>query len=112
MPVSREFRDHVLDLLAGAGAVRAKAMFGGAGLYLDDTMFALIADDVLYLKVDDGNRAAFEDAGSEPFVPFPDKPYPMSYWEVPSDVMEDPETLCAWARDAWEAARRSGRKKR
>ena len=43
MSVSPEFRTHVLDLLSGLGPVTAKSMFGGAGLYLDGAMFALIA---------------------------------------------------------------------
>ena len=112
MSVSPEFRTHVLDLLSGLGPVTAKSMFGGAGLYLDGAMFALIASDVLYFKVDDGNRSDYEKAGSEAFVPFEDKPYAMSYWEVPPDLMEDPHALCAWAREAWAAARRSGTKKK
>lgn len=107
MTISAEYREYVLDLLSGAGNVTARSMFGGAGLYLDGTMFALIASDVLYFKVDDGNRVDYEDAGSAPFVPFSDKPFPMSYWEVPPDLMEDPEELCRWAHRAWEAARRS-----
>ncbi len=111
MSISAEFRDHVLDLLADLGAVRARAMFGGAGLYLDDTMFALIARDVLYFKVDEGNQQPYKDAGSQPFVPFADKAYAMSYWQVPPEVMEDPGTLCCWAGKARDAARRSGRGK-
>lgn len=106
MSISPEFRDHVLDLLAPLGAVRARAMFGGAGLYLGDTMFALIADDVLYFKTDAGTAGDYEALGMGPFKPFDDKPMIMPYHEVPPDVMEDSETLCAWARRAWEAARR------
>ena len=62
-------------------------------------------------KVDDTNRPDFEAAGTGPFIPFEDKPYPMSYWEVPADVLEDQNELCGWARKAWEASRRSGSKK-
>lgn len=109
MSISPEFRDHVLDLLAPLGAVRARTMFGGAGLYLGDAMFALIADDVLYFKTDAGNADDYEALGMGPFKPFDDKPMIMPYHEVPPDVMEDPETLCAWARRAWEAARRARR---
>ena len=32
-------------------------MFGGAGLYMDDVMFAILADDVLYPKTDDSNQS-------------------------------------------------------
>ncbi len=111
MTFSPEFRDHVLDLLAPLGAVRSKSMFGGAGLYLDGVMIALIADDILFFKVDDITRADFEAVGSTPFVPFPDKPYAMSYYQAPEDALENSEDLCTWARSAWEAARRQKKKK-
>jgi DNA transformation protein len=103
MPISPEFRDHVLDLLAPLGAIRARAMFGGAGIYLGETMFALIADDVLYFKTDASNAGDYEALGMGPFKPFDDKPIVMPYHEVPPDVMEDSDTLCAWARHALRA---------
>jgi len=108
MAVSPEFRDYVLDLLEPLGAVRARAMFGAAGLYLDGTFFAIIAGDVLYLKADEASRGAFEAAGASPFAPFADKARTLSYYEVPGEVMEESERLCAWARRAWQAARRAG----
>ena len=112
MAVSPEFRDYILEMLEPMGAVTARAMFGGAGLYLDGTIFGLIADEVVYFKVDAGNREDYEAVGSGPFVPFADKPYPMSYWEVPAEVMEDAEVLRAWTLKAWEAGRRTGAKKK
>lgn len=115
MTMSPDFRDYLLDQLAPLGPVQAKRMFGGGGLYLDGAMFGLIADDVLYLKADDANRADFEDAGMAPFTytnKARKKPVQMSYYETPGDVLEDPEALSAWAGRAWEAARRSGRGKK
>jgi DNA transformation protein len=73
MPISDEFIDYVIDQLAAWGEVSARKMFGGAGLYRDETMFGLIADDVAYLKVDDSNREDFVRAGASPFNPYPDK---------------------------------------
>ena len=79
MASSAEFRDHVLDLLAPLGPVTARRMFGGFGIYLDGVMFALIADDILYLKVDDRTRPDYEAAGSAPFRPRPrGKPFTMA----------------------------------
>jgi DNA transformation protein len=73
MAISDEFIDYVIDQLAAWGEVYARKMFGGAGLYRDETMFGLIADDVAYLKVDDSNREDFVRAGASPFNPYPDK---------------------------------------
>ena len=59
---------HWVDLLQPLGAVRARAMFGGHGIYLDGVMFALVHEDELYLKVDDVTEARFEAAGLPRFV--------------------------------------------
>jgi len=97
MSVSDEFVEYVLDQLSRWGGVTSRKMFGGAGLYRDGKMFGLIADDAAYLKVDDSNRKDFVEAGSSPFKPYPDKPMTMSYFEVPPDVLDDPEELMRWA---------------
>ena len=105
MAVSDDYRDFVLEQLARAGRVSARAMFGGVGLYLDGLFFALIDEDTLYFKTDDSNRARYEAAGSRPFCPFPDRTdQAMAYWQVPADVLEDPEQLAAWAREALAVA--------
>lgn len=105
MAVSDDYRDFVLEQLAPAGRVTPRAMFGGVGLYLDGLFFALIDDDTLYFKTGDTNRARYEQAGSKPFCPFPDRPdQAMAYWQVPADVLEDPEQLTDWAREALAVA--------
>ena len=105
MAVSDDFRDFVLEQLGPAGRVTSRRMFGGVGLYLDGLFFALIDDDTLYFKTDDGTRARYEKAGSKPFCPFPDRPeQPMGYWQVPAEVLEDAEKLSEWAREAMGVA--------
>lgn len=104
MPVSAEFREYVLDQLRAVAPVSARAMFGGVGIYSRGTFFALIADDVLYFKVDETNRSDYEAAGSRTFNPF--NKNPMKYFEVPVDVLEDEEQLRRWTRAALEVARK------
>jgi DNA transformation protein and related proteins len=100
--------DHCLELLAPLGTVRARRMFGGHGLYLDDLFFALVAWERLYLKVDDETRGHFEAARCEPFVyAGKNKPIAMSYWTVPADAMESPASMQPWARLAIAAALRA-----
>jgi DNA transformation protein len=110
MPVSGNYLQYALDLLKVLGPVSAKRMFGGAGLYLEGSFFALIADDALYFKVDDTNKADYLNAGTGPFKPFGS--YAMSYYEVPADVLEDEEQLKEWALKAVTAARRSSSARR
>lgn len=100
--------DHCLELLAPLGAVRAKRMFGGHGLYIDELFVALIAFERLYLKVDAQTQPAFQATGCEPFVyDGKGKPITMSYWTVPAEAMESPALMQPWARQAIEAALRA-----
>jgi DNA transformation protein len=116
MPVTKTFVAHALDLLAGLGAVQARSMFGGYGLYADGAMFGLLDDDELFLKADDVSRAAFLDAGCKQWVyPSPKGPMAGNYYQPPAVAMEDPEAMLPWAKLAVEAAgraRRTTRKKR
>ena len=83
-------------------------MFGGYGLYLDGLMFGLIANDVLYFKVDDQNRQSYIDAGSGPFTyEGKSRPVEMSYYRVPDELMDDPGRIAEWAELAHQAAQRS-----
>ena len=106
MAVSSDFLQYVLEQLSGLGNVDFRRMFGGAGLYHDGLFFGLIADDVLYLKVDDSNREDYEHAGMRAFRPYRDREQvSMSYFEVPAGVLEDPELLTGWARKSIAAAK-------
>ena len=79
-------------------------MFGGSGLYADGVFFGIIASDVLYLKVDDSTRGAYEKAGMKPFQPYPGRSGTMKYYAVPLDVVESQPELEAWARTAIRVA--------
>ena len=112
MPVTDEYREFILGQLEPFGFIRTKNMFGGVGVYCEEVFFAIIADDTLYFKVDDSNRGDFESAGMDPFKPFEDKAYTMGYYEVPIDVLEDPELLIQWVDKSVNVARKKRAKKR
>ncbi|MCE9524000.1 MAG: TfoX/Sxy family protein [Alphaproteobacteria bacterium] len=106
MAVSAEFRDYVADLFATFGETKTKLMFGDAGIYFKDRMFGLIVDERIYLKANDETRAAFDAEGSKPFT-FETKNgerMAMSYFELPSRLLDDPDELATWARRAYEVA--------
>jgi TfoX/Sxy family transcriptional regulator of competence genes len=63
MAVSPGFIDFVVEQLEGCGPIVTKRMFGGVGIYSGDTFFAIIDNDILYLKVDDTTRKDFEREG-------------------------------------------------
>jgi DNA transformation protein and related proteins len=113
MPSLRdEFVDHCTELLAPLGAVRTRRMFGGHGFYVDDLFIALIAGERFYLKADALTRAAFEAAGTTPFVyakagDASGGLVSINYFSAPEEAMESPPQMQPWARLALAAALRA-----
>lgn len=104
-----EFVHFIVENFQPLGPVLAKRMFGGHGLFLHDVMFALIAWDTLYLKVDQINRPAYDARGLPPFsyVGQQGQTVTMSYCEAPPEGLDDPEVLKRWGGEAYAAALRA-----
>lgn len=100
----------VCELFAGMGAISIRKMFGGAGVYAQGRMFALLADGVIYLKADEALQARLSAEGSAPFVWAPDtgpragQKVQMSYWRLPDEALDEPETAVQWGRAALAVA--------
>ncbi len=108
MTVSTDYLAYVLEQLAPLGGVSSRRMFGAAGLYCDEHFFALIADDTLYLRVDDSNRADYSARGLAQLRPYADRPHlSMNYFETPAEVLEDARQLLLWASRSVAVARRA-----
>jgi DNA transformation protein and related proteins len=112
------FVEKVLRLLLPLGPVHAKAMFGGYGLSLDGSTFAIITrNERLFFKVDDESRAAFAKAGGKPFTyqrPTKDgsmRAVSMSYCEAPDGTLTSAQRLLPWAERGVAAAKRAAQKK-
>lgn len=107
MPLSPRFTDYVLELLAGFGRLEAKRMFGGAGLYHDGVMFAILDDDVVYFWVDDALEADLKAQGSVPWS-YSQKSdgavREMGYWRMPETAADDPDEAVSIAKRAFAAA--------
>jgi len=83
-------------------------MFGVDGLYCDGLFFAIVADDELWLKVDDVSRAEFEAAGAEQYMfEMKGKPTPIPYYRAPEDIFDDEDSLRFWTQHAIDAALRN-----
>lgn len=112
MSVTPSFQSFVVEQLGKVLTdVRARRMFGGVGIYAGSLFFALVDDDVLYFKVDASNRPDFEARGMGPFKPYGEGGETMQYYQVPEDVLEDPEELRAWAEKALGVAQRKRKAK-
>jgi DNA transformation protein len=111
--VSASFKEFLHEQMAGFGAVTIRPMFGGAGVYHDGLMFALVDDEVLYFKVDDNSRAVFEAENLPPFVySRKDQKIDMSYFRSPERCMDDADEMAIWCRIAYGAALKAVAKKK
>ena len=105
-----EFVNFLREQFAEFGDVSSKRMFGGHGIYYQGLMIGLVADDVLYLKVDEYSEPQYRRAGSRPFTSTQaGKLIRMSYYEAPPVTLDDPDEMKQWAELAYAAACRSQR---
>ena len=105
MKVSSEYLQFIMQKLEPLGYVTSRAMFGGYGIFHEGVIFALIAGNTLYFKVNNSNRAMYELAGSKPF------PHGISYWEAPAELLEEDNRLYEWANISIEIAHQLSLKK-
>lgn len=106
-----DYVNYCLEILAPCGAITARAMFGGHGLYRNGLIFGLIADDVLYFKVDSQSQQAYRAYGSTPFTYEKNgKTYAMSYYQVPGTVLENTVLLATFVDEACAISRQKKKK--
>lgn len=110
MAVTDEYLAYAVGQLSALQSVSSRRMFGGVSLYQAGAIFALIDNDTLYFKVDEGNRCDYKAEGMEPFCPFGQNGPTMSYYQVPEAVIEQPDDLAIWARKSVEVSHRTKRK--
>lgn len=109
------FHEFVMELFGPMGPVSVRRMFGGAGVFREGLMFALLADDTIYLKTDAALRAELEAEGCAPFIwvrPSDGKEVDMGYVSLPTDAMDEPDMASDWGRRAFTVALAAKTKKR
>jgi DNA transformation protein len=108
MVASDSFAEFLREELAPIGRVTMRRMFGKTGVFCDGLMFGMVTDNMLYLRVDDHNREAFEEAASFPPLSYEKKgcTIDLSFWRVPERLFDEPDELVTWARVALAAAAR------
>ena len=108
------FHEYVEDLFANLGRIRIRKMFGGAGVYSGEDMFALIDKDRVYVKSDEHLKEHLESEGGEPFEwtnPNVGKTIQMSYMSFPVNAPDDRDEASAWGRKALDVAIQARRAK-
>ncbi len=101
--------EHVLEQIAGFGAVTTRKMFGAVALYHAGLIFGMVDDDMLYLKGDDTLKPEFEKENLSQFT-YASKAgghTAMSYWRAPERCLDDTSEMELWCKKAFAAALRS-----
>lgn len=104
----------VEEALESMGRLSLRKMMGGATLYLDGIIFAIMVDGELWLKSDAEADPVWDAVSRERFtVTFKDGTVDrMNYRRAPSDVYDDADELQRWVSVSLEAGRRRVVKKR
>ncbi len=93
------FSDFILDQLGELDSVEARRMFGGYGLYQDETFFGIVHKGKLFFKIDESTVREYRLHKMKPFRPNA-KQTLKSYYQVPADIIEDADELREWAMKA------------
>lgn len=102
---------YIEDLFSPFANVQCKRMFGGIGIFRDGLMFALEADGVIYMKVDEHNADDFN-VEELPAFTFESKrgAITLSYRQLSEGAFDDEDVLVRFARGAFDAALRNNKK--
>jgi DNA transformation protein and related proteins len=113
MVASDSFAEFLREQLAPLGRVTMRRMFGKTGVFCDGVMLGMVTDNMLYLRIDDHNREAFQEAASSPPLSYEKKgsAIDLSFWRAPERLFDEPDELVTWARLAMAAARRVAAKR-
>ena len=108
MVVSDSFAEFLREQLAPLGHLTMRRMFGKTGVFCDGVMLGMVTDNVLYFRVDDGNREIFKEAEAFPPLNYQNqgRMIDLSFWRAPERLFDEPKELVEWARVALAAARR------
>lgn len=111
MAVTREQTGWLEDLFAVLPGSRVRRMFGGAGVFRDGLMYALMmGDGQVALKADAATAPDFRAEGMSEWH-YPDRKTSaeraMGYWYMPERLADDEDELRQWALRAFECACRA-----
>ena len=113
MVASADFVEFLAEQLRPLGRLTTRRMFGKTGVFSGCMMFGMVADNVLYVRIDDLNRATFKEAEAFPPLSYEKRGemIDLAFWRVPERLLDEPDELVAWARAALAAAHRIAAKR-
>lgn len=94
-----------MTLFEQLGTVKSRSMFGGFGIFVDDTMFALVVGETLHIRGNDESTERFKNLGFAPYV-YKKRGFPVvtKYYALPNEYWNDLDTILAEGKIALDAA--------
>jgi DNA transformation protein len=113
MVASDSFSEFLKEQLAPLGRITTRRMFGKTGVFCDGVMLGMVTDNTLYFRVDEGNRAVFQEAASFPPLNYRKEGelIDLAFWRAPERLFDEPDEFITWAEAALAAARRVAAKR-
>ncbi|MGL4224164.1 MAG: TfoX/Sxy family DNA transformation protein [Vibrio sp.] len=95
-----------MRLFEQLGRVKSRSMFGGFGIFVDDTMFALVVNDTLHIRADEASIEKFKQQGYAPYV-YKKRGFPVvtKYYALPDNCWSDPASILTEAHTALDVAK-------
>ncbi len=108
MTASDGFAAFLAEQLEPLGDLMFRRMFGKTGVFCHGLMFAMVADDTLYVRIDAENRGALAEAAETAPLSYEKqgRSIDLAFWAVPERLLDEREALLTWARLALGAAGR------
>ncbi|MDV7102990.1 TfoX/Sxy family DNA transformation protein [Vibrio sp. TH_r3] len=96
-----------LELFATFGKVKSRSMFGGFGVFVDDTMFALVVKNALHIRCCEALNQRFTQQAYQPYV-YKKRGFPVvtKYFQLPEDLWGNTDDILHIANIALDAARK------
>ncbi len=95
-----------MRLFEQLGRIKSRSMFGGFGIFADETMFALVVHDKLHIRADEETAQDFKLQGLEPYV-YKKRGFPVvtKYFALSDNWAETQNHTLAMAKRALEVAK-------
>ncbi|EOD9426212.1 TfoX/Sxy family DNA transformation protein [Vibrio harveyi] len=95
-----------MKLFEALGNIKSRSMFGGFGLFADETMFALVVNNQLHIRADQQTSSDFETQGLKPYV-YKKRGFPVvtKYYAISDDLWDTTDRLIEVAKQSLETAK-------
>lgn len=104
MTITQAYIERAMTAMSRVDNVTYRRLFTGAGIYHRGVQFAFIVNDRLYFRADEYSRPLFEHKGMCAFQPRGTSKIDSTFYQLPSDILDNPRELKHWMRIAVEAA--------